>query len=65
MTFQSVSDFICKEQYLTMQLKSEQFQSSLKNTDGINMSVIFFVIDIMNNVREKWTVYQQVYKWIW
>jgi hypothetical protein len=36
-----------------MQLRSEQFQSSLKNTDEINSSVIPFVIDMMNIVREK------------
>jgi len=34
MTFQSVTDFVRKEQQLTMQLESEQFWSSLKNTDG-------------------------------
>jgi hypothetical protein len=36
-----------------MQLRSEQFQSSLENTDEINLSVILFVVDIMNSVREK------------
>jgi hypothetical protein len=35
MTFQSVGDFVCKEQQLTVQLKSEQFWSFLENTDGI------------------------------
>jgi hypothetical protein len=34
MTFQSVTDFVRKEQQLTMQLESEQFWSSLENTDG-------------------------------
>jgi hypothetical protein len=34
MTFQSVGDFVRKEQQLTLQLESEQFWSSLKNTDG-------------------------------
>jgi hypothetical protein len=33
MTFQSVSDFIRKEQQLTLQVESEQFWSSLENTD--------------------------------
>jgi hypothetical protein len=36
-----------------VQLGSEQFQSSLKNTDEIP-----FVIDMMNNVREKLTIYK-------
>jgi hypothetical protein len=36
-----------------MQLKSEQFQSSLENINRINLSTIPFVIDMMNNVREK------------
>jgi hypothetical protein len=53
MTFQSVGDFICKEQYLIVQLKSEKLQSSLENTDKINPSMISFVIDIMNSVRKK------------
>jgi hypothetical protein len=35
MTFQSVGDFVCKEHQLTVQLGSEQFQSSLENTNGI------------------------------
>jgi hypothetical protein len=34
MTFQSVGDFVCKEQQLIVQLKSKQFWSSLENTDG-------------------------------
>jgi hypothetical protein len=34
MTFQSVGDFVRKEQQLTVQLKSKQFWSSLENTDG-------------------------------
>ena len=34
MTFQSVGDFVCKEQQLTMQLESEQFWSSLENFVG-------------------------------
>jgi len=34
MTFQSVGDFVCKEQQLTMQLESEQFWSSLENSVG-------------------------------
>ena len=46
MTFQSVGDFVCKEQQLTMQLESEQFWSSLENTD-----IIPFVIDMMNSVH--------------
>jgi hypothetical protein len=62
MTFQSVGDFICKEQYLIVQLKSEKLQSSLENTDKINPSMISFVIDIMNSVRKKWAVYQRVYE---
>jgi hypothetical protein len=33
MTFQSFGDFVCKEQQLTVQLESEQFWNSLKNTD--------------------------------
>jgi hypothetical protein len=33
-TFQSVGDFVRKEQQLTVQLESEQFWSSLENTDG-------------------------------
>jgi hypothetical protein len=33
MIFQSVGDFVRKEQQLTVQLKSEQFWSSLENTD--------------------------------
>jgi len=33
MTFQSVGDFVCKEQQLIVQLESEQFWSSLENTD--------------------------------
>jgi hypothetical protein len=45
-----------------MQLRSEQFQSSLENTDRINPSMIPFIIDMMNSVRDKWTVYQRVYK---
>ena len=53
MTFQSVSDFVCKEQYLTVQLKSEKLQSSLENTDEINPSMIPFVIDIINSVIKK------------
>jgi len=51
MTFQSVGDFVCKEQQLTVQLESEQFWSSLEITEGIFPSVILFVIDMMNNVR--------------
>jgi hypothetical protein len=61
MTFQSVSDFVCKEQYLTVQLKSEKLQSSLENTDEINPSMIPFVIDIINSVIKKWVVYHWVY----
>jgi hypothetical protein len=34
MTFQSVGDFDRKEQQLTLQLESEQFWSSLENTNG-------------------------------
>jgi len=34
MTFQSVGDFVCKEKQLIVQLESEQFWSSLGNTDG-------------------------------
>jgi hypothetical protein len=34
MTSQSVGDFVRKEQQLTVQLKSEQFWSSLENTNG-------------------------------
>jgi hypothetical protein len=33
MTLQSAGDFVRKEQQLTLQLKSEQFWSSLENTD--------------------------------
>jgi len=33
-TFQSVSDFVRKEQQLKMQLESEQFWSSLENSIG-------------------------------
>jgi hypothetical protein len=33
MTFQSVGDFVRKEQKLTVQLEGEQFWSSLENTD--------------------------------
>ena len=51
MTFQSVGDFVRKEQQLTVQLESEQFWSSLENTDGIIPSVIPFVIDMMNSVH--------------
>jgi hypothetical protein len=36
MAFQSIGDFVCKEQQLTMQLESEQFWSFLGNIDGIN-----------------------------
>jgi hypothetical protein len=32
--FQSVGDFVRKEQQLTVQLEGEQFWSSLENTDG-------------------------------
>jgi len=46
MTFQSVGDFICKEQQLTVQLKSEQFWALWKIP-----SVIPFVIDMMNSVH--------------
>jgi hypothetical protein len=35
MTFQSVGDFVRKEQQLIVQLESEQFWNSLENTDGI------------------------------
>jgi hypothetical protein len=35
MTFQPIGDFIRKEQQLIVQLESEQFWSSLENTDGI------------------------------
>jgi hypothetical protein len=34
MHFQSVCDFVRKEQQLTVQLESKQFWSSLKNIDG-------------------------------
>jgi hypothetical protein len=34
MTFQSVGDFVRKEQQLTVQLESEQFWSSLENSIG-------------------------------
>jgi hypothetical protein len=34
MTFQSVGDFVRKEQQLTVQLESKQLWSSLENTDG-------------------------------
>jgi uncharacterized protein YqcC (DUF446 family) len=51
MTFQYVGDFVRKEQQLTVQLESEQFWSSLENTDGIIPSVIPFVIDMMNSVH--------------
>ena len=47
-----------------MQLKGEQFQSFLKYTDKINLSVISSIINIINSVREKETSYQRVYKWI-
>jgi hypothetical protein len=33
MTFQSVGDFVHKEQQLTVQLESEEFWSSLEKTD--------------------------------
>jgi hypothetical protein len=33
-TFQSVGDFVRKEQQLTAQLEGEHFWSSLENTDG-------------------------------
>jgi hypothetical protein len=35
-----------------MQLESEQFWSSLENTDGFCPSVIPFVIDMMNSVNK-------------
>ena len=47
-----------------MQLRSEQFQSSLEYIDEINPSVIPYVINIMNSIREKGTSYQQIYRWI-
>jgi hypothetical protein len=47
-----------------VQLRSEQFQSSLKYTDGINPSMKSSIINIMNSVREKRTSYQRVYRWI-
>jgi len=50
--FQSVGDFVRKEQQLTVQLESEQLWSSLENTDGFCPSVIPFVIDIMNSVNK-------------
>jgi hypothetical protein len=34
MIFQSVGDFVRKEQQLIVQLESELFWSSLENTDG-------------------------------
>jgi len=52
-TFQSVNDSICKEQYLIMQLRSEWFLSSLENTDGLNPSMILYVIGKMNSAIEK------------
>jgi len=52
MIFQFVGDFVRKEQQLTVQLKSEQFWSSLENTDGFCPSVIPFVIDMMNSVNK-------------
>jgi hypothetical protein len=52
MNFHSVSDFVHKEQQLTVQLESEQFWSSLENTDGFCPSVIPFIIDMMNNVNK-------------
>jgi len=52
MTFHFISDFVRKEQQLTVQLESEQFWSSLENTDGFCPLVIPFVIDMMNNVNK-------------
>jgi len=52
MTFHSISDFVRKEQQLAVQLKSEQFWSSLENTDGFCLSVIPFVIGMMNSVNK-------------
>jgi hypothetical protein len=52
MNFQSVGDFVRKEQQLTVQLESEQFWSSLENTDGFYPSVIPFVIDMKNSVNK-------------
>ena len=50
MTFQSVGDFFRKEQQLTVQLESEQFELSGKYRRKIP-SVIPFVIDMMNSVH--------------
>jgi hypothetical protein len=52
MTFHSVGDFVRKEQQLTVQLESELFWSSLENIDGFCLSVIPFVIDMINSVNK-------------
>jgi hypothetical protein len=52
MNFHSVGDSVCKKQQLTVQLESEQFWSSLENTDGFCSSVIPFVIGMMNSVNK-------------